>query len=314
MESMPARYGIEDIQTAHGSIKISPAQFGFDLPQDYYQNVSGAETLWMCGPGEDAYSLSREAALGLLSSRPELAGELDAIVVTTQPTKPTIVPISVRLQAALGAKETTFCLDLTLSCPGFLQASSVVLDMMSSRRWKKVLLVTVDALSKIVRQDDPPLRLLMSDGAAAMLFSENPKFVFEDFDFFVDGNLTSVLEERDDHLFMDGPKLYEKVIRRIPASVKASLERKHLAPKDVDAFLFHQGSKRLLDRLYQALDLETPRSSYGLENYGNLGASSIPHLLQEFLLDPNPRGRRIFATAFGAGFQWAHALLRQRGE
>lgn len=313
MELRTVRYGIEDVQTVLATQKVQPSQMGFDLPQDYYEHVSGAQTLSVSSSDEDAYVLCFRAAQKLIELHPNLVESLDAVVVSTLPTKPMVVPVSTRLQGSLGLKKNAFCLDLSLSCPGFLQASSLILDMIAARGWKKVLLITADTLTKIIRPDDHSMRLLMSDSATAILFSDRPRFVFDQFEFFANGNLASILEERDHHVFMDGPKVYETVLHLIPQSVRNSLERMGLAQQDVDLFLFHQGSRRLLDRLIENLELDPARVPRAIEQVGNLGSSSIPQLLDGLLRDPKACTRRIFATAFGAGFHWAHASLQQKG-
>ena len=313
MKKGAIEYGVEDIKVALSSHKVTPSELGFDLPQNYYQSVSGAQTLTKATPEEDAFVLCSRAAEILLSTQPGLIQQIDAILVVTLPVEPTVAPISARLQGYLGARSNTFCLDLTLSCVGFLQAASLVVKMMPAHGWKKVLLLNVETLTKIIRPEDQALGLIMSDGATASLFSDRPRLVFDQFDFFSDGNLASILGTRNGNMFMDGPRLYETVLRRIPTSFRDSLKKFGLGRDEVDLFIFHQGSRKVLDKLIELLALESSKVPQTIAQFGNLGSCSIPHILSELLENPAPQGRRFFATAFGAGFQWAHASLRQKG-
>jgi 3-oxoacyl-[acyl-carrier-protein] synthase-3 len=310
MIKAPTKYGIADIQVAAASTKLHPERFGFDLSEDYYQNVSGARTVFAAGAEEDAFALCSQAAAKMLAKHPGLAAELDALFVVTLPTEPTVAPVSSRLQGALGAKPNTFCLDLTLSCVGFLQAASLVLDLMPARGWKRVLVFNVETLTKIIRPDDHALRLIMSDGACATLFTDEAPLTFERFEFFADGKLADILGAREGRMHMDGPRVYETVLRRIPSSLRASLESAGVGKQDVDLFLFHQASKKILDKLSELLELDEAKVPRAIET-GNMGSCSLPQLLAGVLEER--RERCLSATAFGAGFQWAHALMRQKG-
>jgi 3-oxoacyl-[acyl-carrier-protein] synthase III len=234
-------------------------------------------------------------------------------LVVTLPVEPTVAPISARLQGYLGTRSNTFCLDLTASCVGFLQAASLVVKMMPANGWKNVLVLNVETLTKIIRPEDQALSLIMSDGATASLFSDQPRLVFDHFDFFSDGKLAPILGTRNGSMFMDGPQLYETVLRRIPTSFRDSLKKCGVGREEVDLFIFHQGSRKVLDKLIDLLDLESSKVPQTIAQVGNLGSCSIPHILSDLLDRPAPQERRLFATAFGAGFQWAHSSLRQKG-
>jgi 3-oxoacyl-[acyl-carrier-protein] synthase-3 len=313
MMAAACEFGLEDVRTAFAGKTLSPMTFGFDLPQDYYQNVSGAQTLTVAESFENAFTLCARAAENILRDRAGAAAQLDAIFVVTLPTEPTVAPISSRLQAHVGAPASTFCMDLTLSCVGFLQAASTILDMMPARGWKKVLLLNVETLTKIIRPEDQPLRLIMSDGATAALFTDQPRVVFDQFEFFSDGSLASILGTADGKMAMDGLRLYETVIRRIPNSFRQTIEKFGLQQNAIDLFLFHQGSRKVLDKLIERLELEPRKVPQTIAQTGNLGSCSLPHLLDGILHDRPSETRQIFATAFGAGFQWAHASLQQKG-
>ena len=312
MKAPNQNYGLEHIELQLAMHQHSPLQFGFDLTEEYLEKVSGAKTIYSTEKDETNFDLCVKAAKKLISARPDLPSRLDAILVVTLPTEAIVAPLSARLQGVLAAPQNTFCLDLSLSCVGFLQTASVALDMMSNRQWKNVLVVNIQTQTKIVRPQDHTCRLLLSDSATACLFSDQPRLVFEQFDFFSDGSLAEILETRDGHLFMDGPRVYETVVRRIPASVRTSLEKFGLRREDVDLFLFHQASKRVLDKLIEDLELDPARVPVSIHEVGNLGNSSLPHLLSRLLSEPQNEKTRIFATAFGAGFQWAHAALKMK--
>lgn len=306
---MAGKFGICDIQVVRAARVVRPAEFGFDLDSDYYRNVSGAQTLSHAKENEDALSLCHKASLEILGRHPGLNEQLDAIFVVTLPTEPTVAPISSRLQGLIGARPGTFCLDMTLSCVGFLQAASLVMDLMPARKWKRVLVLNVETLTKIIKPNDHALRLIMSDGATAALFTDKGKIQFERFDFFADGKLGSILGTRDGHMYMDGPKVYETVLRRIPASVRNTMEAAGMAKEDTDLFLFHQASKKILQKLTELLELDPSRVPNVIEESGNMGSCSLPQLLAKIIEESGER--RMFATAFGAGFQWAHAVLRK---
>lgn len=309
MVGTSAKFGIADIQVVHAAKKIRPAELGFDLDSDYYRNVSGALALSAVEKDENALSLCFQAAQKILDRHPGLSEQLDAIFVVTLPVEPTVAPLSARLQGLIGARPQTFCLDLALSCVGFLQAASLALDLMAARRWSRVLILNVETLTKIVRPEDQALRLIMSDGATASLFTDTGRITFEKFDFFSDGKLDTLLGTQEGRMHMDGPKVYETVLRRIPSSVRGSMEAAGLAKEDADLFLFHQASRKILQKLTEILELDPLKVPSVIEQSGNMGSCSLPQLLTDVL--EKPGAKIMFATAFGAGFQWAHAVIRK---
>ncbi|MGZ3710258.1 MAG: 3-oxoacyl-ACP synthase III family protein [Bdellovibrionota bacterium] len=309
---MRPELGIQNIAVGLPQACLSPGELGFGQSESYYSHVSGAESLYRSNATEGAFELCLRAAENLLYSHPETFSDLDAILVVTLPTEPTVAPISARLQPKLKAANSVFCLDLTLSCVGFLQASSLLVDMMEMRRWKKAILFNVETLSKILNEDDKALQLVMSDSATACLFSDKPKMQYENFDFGVEGDLASILGTRNQKMYMDGPRVYETVLRKIPVSIQSAMDRFGIEKDQVDYFAFHQGSRKVLDKLAERLELGPARILGNLKKMGNTGSCSIPHLLYDLQKEHHATEKLIFCTAFGAGFQWAHSSVRLR--
>jgi 3-oxoacyl-[acyl-carrier-protein] synthase-3 len=306
--------GIQNIAMGFPSRRISPSELGFGKDEAYFASVSGAKNLYRTAAGEFALDLCERAAKNLLADNPEALENVQAILVVTLPTEPTVAPISARLQAKLGLPASVFCLDLTLSCVGFLQGSSLLLDMMAARGWKKAVLFDVETLSKIIAKNDQALQLVMSDAAAVTLFSENSRMQFRNFEIGVDGTLAGILDTRDGTMFMDGPKLYETVIRKLPVSFRSALAKFGYKKEQIHFFAFHQGSRRVLDKLIQELELDRATLLEGIGEFGNMGSCAIPHLLMGLLNENHETDKLVYCTAFGAGFQWAHSIVHLLGK
>jgi len=78
---------------------------------------------------------------------------------------------------------------------------------------------------------------------------------------------------------------------------------------DVDLFVFHQATLKLLDCLRQELQLDETRLPTVLGEFGNTVSSTIPLVIDELRKGGRIRpGTRSLLAGFGVGFSWAGCL------
>ena len=105
---------------------------------------------------------------------------------------------------------------------------------------------------------------------------------------------------------MDGRAVYDFVIRNIPHDMELLLKKNNLNKADVDKFLFHQASRKIIDKLIESLDIPVEKTPFAIENYGNTVSSSIPLLLAD---EMNSVAKTIALSGFGVGLSWASTIL-----
>ncbi len=106
---------------------------------------------------------------------------------------------------------------------------------------------------------------------------------------------------------MNGRAIFNFAARYVPADIRKLLADNAVPLAEVDRFIFHQGSKYIVDTLTRLLALDPARVAFDILGYGNTISSSIPLILAQEL--DRVESRRVVLSGFGAGLSWASALL-----
>ena len=77
---------------------------------------------------------------------------------------------------------------------------------------------------------------------------------------------------------------------------------------EIDFFLFHQGSKFVLDALSKSLNIKNAKVIFNSATYGNTVSSSIPILLANKKIF---NAKYIICSGFGVGLTWSSVLLKK---
>jgi 3-oxoacyl-[acyl-carrier-protein] synthase-3 len=108
---------------------------------------------------------------------------------------------------------------------------------------------------------------------------------------------------------MDGPGLITLTLDTIPQTVQRVLEKGGVRRSDINLFLVHQATLKLLDQLRQELELDEERMPTMLRDFGNTVSSTIPIMIHELRKSGRLRpGTRSLMAGFGVGFSWGGCL------
>jgi 3-oxoacyl-[acyl-carrier-protein] synthase-3 len=111
-------------------------------------------------------------------------------------------------------------------------------------------------------------------------------------------------------LHMNGREVFNFVATRVAPDLEALLKRAGLEKSQIDTFLFHQGSRYILETLSTRMKVPLERIPIGLEDIGNTVSSSIPLLLaQEF---SNAQSKTLLLCGFGVGLSWASCICKRK--
>ncbi len=279
----------------------------FALEEDFITSKIGFTATARRGEGEDTSDLCVKAYEDLVARTGTAAEDLDLIVVVTQnPDHHGLPHTSAVVHKKLGLPKTCFAFDLSLGCSGYVAGLAVVKGFLENTCGRRAMLFTADPYSKILDPDDKNTCLIFGDGAAATLIDRSGTWRIGQFDMGTDGSKCSALEVRDDgKLFMNGRSVFEFCVLNVPGSVAKVLEANALARENVDRFVFHPGSKYIVDVIASKIGI--PKPPFDAAEYGNTVSSSIPMMLAD--LDPNTV-RTVLVSGFGVGLGWATTVLR----
>jgi len=234
--------------------------------------------------------------------------DIDCCIVVTQNPDKQIPHTSAIVHGKLDLSEQCASFDISLGCSGYVYALSVITSFMQQNGLKKGLLFTADPYSKIVNTDDKNTALLFGDAASVTLISEQSHFVSGHSTFGTIGKEGEKLTS-DNELFMNGRAIFNFAAKYIPKDIFSLLEKNSITDNDVDLYIFHQGSKYIIDTLTKRMKLDHKKVPYDIINYGNTVSSSIPILLEKQL--ENKSINNIIISGFGVGLSWSSSLLKR---
>ena len=221
--------------------------------------------------------------------------------------------VSEIIHGKLGAPEGCAAIDLNLGCSGYVYGLSVAKAFMEANGLSKGLLFTCDPYSKIIDPDDFDTALIFGDAATVTLLTEPPSsrstWTPTRFLFGTNGTMNQAINNKKGTLAMDGRTILFFVLSSVPGHIRQLLENDNRTLDEIDLFVFHQGSKYMIDGLAKKLAIPSDKVPIDILNYGNTGPSTIP-LIFEKNLDREDIDRALF-SGFGIGVSVASCLLER---
>lgn len=283
----------------------------FDIDDEFIRDKLGVEQVSRKAADEETSDMCVKAHADLESRLGRSIGSVDCLVVCTQnPDGAGLPHTSAIVHGKLGLPQSCACFDVALGCSGYVYGLSIVKAFMRDNGMSSGLLFTADPYSKIIDPQDKNTVLLFGDAATATFLQEgNAPGIWTPgtFRFGTCGKDGGALENRNGTLHMNGRAVFNFSATAVPPQVAALLKDASLGPADIDLFLFHQGSKFIVDQLVKRLALPPEKVPLNLSGQGNTISSSLPLLLQDRLDDA--RLNRMLLSGFGVGLSWASCLL-----
>jgi 3-oxoacyl-[acyl-carrier-protein] synthase-3 len=235
------------------------------------------------------------------------------------------------LQERLKLRTNCGALDYNLGCSGFVYGLSLADGLIRSGAARRVLLVTAETYSKYIHPEDRSLRTIFGDGAAATLIQAAGEPTLTAFQFGTDGSGADTLlvakggarpaedaiRPRHRHrwpsdLYMDGPSLINFTVAAVPTLVSNILEAASLSRNDIDLFILHQATRKMLEQLRERLDLPEDRMPIILRDVGNTVSSTIPIVIDQLRRSGRLRNEsQHMLIGFGVGWSWAGCIWRE---
>lgn len=271
---------------------------------------------------ESTSDLCVRAAEVLFSKTGLQPQEVDLIVLCTQNGDYKLPHTSAILQHRLGLSTRVAAFDVSLGCSGYVYSLAVIQAWMQTHRCRNSLLFTCDPYSKIVNSDDRGTAPIFGDAATVTWLGPESRNRLHECVFGTDGRHYEALIVRNSgtrieagspagcrFLEMDGRVLYEYMLRVIPQAVQECLERNQLTVPEVDYFIFHPGSRHLLEGIRKGLGIPEEKMVCNLRFLGNTVSSTVPLALAEVMEAQRLAGKRVLLCGFGVGLSWAASVL-----
>lgn len=233
-----------------------------------------------------------------------------------------------RVKHKLGIKSPdTIAYDLLFGCPGWLQAAIQADYLIRSGDARKVMVIGADILSRV---SDPHDRdsMLYADGAGATIFeairsntpigilahkTQSDTLLYSKMLYMGKSYNPHIEDKEDIFLKMNGRKLYQYAIEKVPQLIKECLGKSNTHISEIKKALIHQANGKMddaiLKRLFNQYDIaEVPEGimPMTISWLGNSSVATIPTLLDLILkdkLEPHriSKGDVLIFASVGAG-------------
>lgn len=267
--------------------------------------------------------MASEAARRALKDSGLTEKDLDMILVATVTPDYNFPNTACQVQAELGA-DRAVSFDLSGACSGFLFAMNTANAYICSGMYKNILVIGAETLSKIVDWSDRTTCILFGDGAGAVVMQAADTGILavemgcdgsKGMALYCEGRpLKSPLADQEsdgEKMHMEGADVFKFAVRRIPETIKKTLELADMTADQVDYFVMHQANKRIIEAAARRLEIPMEKIPINIDRYGNTAAASIPFLLDEMNRKGMlKQGNHILISGFGAGLSWGSALIK----
>ncbi|TWU40121.1 3-oxoacyl-[acyl-carrier-protein] synthase 3 protein 1 [Novipirellula aureliae] len=284
----------------------------------------------VAAPDETSSDLAVAAARKLFESESIDPGSIDFVLLCTQTPDYPLPTTSCLIQDRLGLPTRCGAFDFNLGCSGFVYGLAIADGLIQSGVAKNILLLTAETYSKYIDADDRSIRTIFGDAAAASLVRAAPEKSLWGFQFGSDGSGGDMLLVGDggtrpsedaikprhrkrwkSRLYMDGPSLINFTVEAVPRLVGEILEANGLEDSNIDRYLMHQATWKMLDQLASRMGIAPERIPIELRDVGNTVSCTIPILIDRLRRRGELNAESVnMLVSFGVGLSWAGCLWR----
>ncbi|HKW95524.1 MAG TPA: beta-ketoacyl-ACP synthase III [Methylomirabilota bacterium] len=277
--------------------------------------------------GEGPADLAIRAAQQAMERAQVTPEEIDFIVVGTTAGDMNFPTTANLVQHRLGCRNAG-SVDVYAACSGSVYSLSIGSQYVQTGKYRTVLCIGAECLSRITDFTDRGTCILLADAAgAAVLRPSTDESGIIDTDLYSDGRYAELLwqpaggslrpathETVDQRLHfakMKGNEVFKVAVRMFGDCAERILKNNGFTAADLDLFVPHQANLRIIEAAVKRLKVPMEKVIVNVDRYGNTGAASVYVALEEAWAAGRVKpGDLILLAAFGGGFTWGAALLR----
>lgn len=297
---------------------------------DAIYEKTGIRSRHIAAAGECASDLAVAAAEKLFSENDIDRQSIDFILFCTQTPDYPLPTTACLIQDRLGLRTNIGALDFNLGCSGYVYGLTLADGLIRTGSTKRILLLTGETYSKYIAPSDRSLRTIFGDAGAATLIEPHDEPSLTGFEYGTDGKgadtllvtnggarlAADAIKPRHRHrwpsdLYMDGPSLISFTVGAIPKVIESILKSSGIPREQIDLYIFHQATRKLLSMLHETLHLDETRLPISMQDYGNTVSCTVPILIKELRESGRikPDAYNVL-MGFGVGWSWAGCVWR----
>lgn len=251
--------------------------------------------------------------------------EIDMLICGTVTPDMVFPSTSNLICAKIGAKNA-WGYDLSAACSGFIYGLATGAQFIETGRYKKVVVVGADMMSRILNFEDRATCVIFGDGAGAVLLEPTTEDVgVIDFLLHADGNgapflhmkaggslnpaTVDTVTNRMHFVHQEGQTVFKNAVYNMAEVSAKIMEKNHLTADNVNWLVAHQANKRIIDATASRMGVGSEKVMMNIERYGNTTAGTIPLLLWDYEKQLK-KGDNLILSAFGGGFTWGAIYVK----
>jgi len=281
----------------------------------------------IAGGNESTATLASHAATRAMKAAGVEAKDIDLIIVGTVSPEMVFPATACFVAASLGMVSTP-AFDLSAACSGFLYTLDTAAAFIKAGRYKTVLAIGSETLSRITDYTDRSSCILFGDGAGAVVLQRSSDLrrgllysslhadgTGWDMLYCQPGSRhpvdTAMVAGRQQFMKIKGREVYKFAVQRFCELIEDAMRKSELTVDQVKLIVPHQVNQRIIDSAMEKLGLPPEKAFVNIDRYGNTSSASIPIALDEAIRGGKlVKGDIAIFVAFGAGLTWANAVVR----
>lgn len=298
-----------------------------DTSDEWIIQRTGIKERRIAAKDESTATLATAAAKRALERAGLTAQDLDLIICATITPEMQFPATACFVGAGLGL-DTTPAFDISAACSGFLYALETASNYVKSGRYRNVLVMGAETLSRITDYKDRASCILFGDGAGAVILQrtdDHTRGVIYS-SLHADGSGWEMLHcppgsrhpisaeslaRGRNFMQIKGREVYKFAVQRFAELIEDAMRQCQLSTRDIKLIIPHQVNQRIIDSAMERLQLTPDKAFINIDKYGNTSAASIPIALDEaWRAGKVSPGDVVVLAAFGAGLTWANAVVR----
>ncbi|RYZ57282.1 MAG: ketoacyl-ACP synthase III, partial [Proteobacteria bacterium] len=268
-----------------------------DTNDEWITQRTGIKERRIAGPSESCATLASHAATNALKAAGVEPKDIDLILVATITPEMVTPSTACFVAASLGLAKTP-AMDISAACSGFVYALDTAAAFIQAGRYKNVLVIGAETLSRITDYTDRSSCILFGDGAGAVVLKASDEadrgLLYSSL--YADGGGWELLycppgskhpidatmvAGRQQFLKLRGREVYKFAVDRFIQLIDDAMKKCSLSIDDVKLIIPHQVNQRIIDSALEKLKIPADKAFVNIAKYGNTSAASIPIALDE---------------------------------
>ena len=290
-----------------------------DTSDEWIYSRTGIKQRHIAEDSELTSNLAINATLSAFKDSKIKPKDIDCIIVATTTPDNTFPSTATKVQNFFKLKDIP-SFDIQAVCSGFIYGLQISDSFIKSEKFKNILLIGAETLSKIVDWDDRRTCVLFGDGAGSIILSADKKIngilstkIHSDGEWidslYADGGPS--LNQKVGKIRMKGQDIFKQAVNKLSQATIDALKECNLSKKDIDWFVPHQANQRIILSTAKKLGIDENKTISTVINHANTSAASIPLAISSSIKSGKIKKNDILALcAIGGGLTWGSCILK----